>query len=125
MRRRRYLGWMLPLSIVVLTLGVVGAITWLASRVMDTDPTVEEDTINARPCHATVRSISDTNTILEGDHIYLIEITVQPYGNSPEHKVTIRNPLTSVQAEKAKPGAQFSCIVDRDDPTRVEVMWSQ
>ncbi|BBH67502.1 hypothetical protein ACTI_41870 [Actinoplanes sp. OR16] len=125
MRLRRYLGWMLPLSIVTLTLGVVGAIAWMTSRVMDSDPALNHDTTNARPCTATIRSIADTNMILDDEHVYRIELDVKPSDGTAEHHVTLRDPLTAEQVNMATPGAVFECLADQDDPTRVEIVWSQ
>jgi hypothetical protein len=125
MRRKLGLSWMLPLSIIILTIGVISAIAWLASRLGDAEPGVEDEVATVRSCHATVRSITDTKTTHDGENLYQFELSVQPSDGSPARDMTLRDGLTSDEAERAHPGSKFPCLTDWDEPQRVEVIWTQ
>ncbi|WP_229074294.1 hypothetical protein [Actinoplanes sp. DH11] len=124
MRRRRYLSWLLPACILAVTVGVVGGIAWLASRLVDTGPQGEGQITGGRPCVATVRSVSDTNVRFDNDSIYHVDLRVQPDDGSAAYDASVRDALTAPVAGLVKAGATFRCVSDHDDHTRVEVFWT-
>ncbi|BAL87406.1 hypothetical protein AMIS_21860 [Actinoplanes missouriensis 431] len=123
MRRRRYLSWLLPASILALTLGVVGGIAWLTSRLVDAEEIGDGHITAGRPCTATVRSVTVTNVTFDNDNVYQVDLHVQPDDGSPGYDATVRDTLTSAQAAAVHPGATFRCVTDHDDPTNIEVVW--
>jgi hypothetical protein len=125
MRRKRGLSWLLPLSIAILMFGVLSAIAWLASRLIDTEQAVEPESTTARPCYATVRAISDTKTKMGYDSVYQVELSVQPSDGSPPHTMTLRDGLTEDEAKRVRPGEKFPCFTDEHEPDDLEVFWTQ
>lgn len=116
---------LLPSGILAVTLGVVGGIAWLTSRLVGTDTPAGTDPAERRPCTATVRSISDAHMMINDSSAYQVRLRIQPEDGAPAYDATVRDTLTSTQAGLVHPGATFHCLVHPDDRTRIEVLWSE
>ncbi|GIF16323.1 hypothetical protein [Actinoplanes teichomyceticus] len=109
---------------VIGVLGCMGGFFWLIDTMIGVDHLSDEQIRNGRACTAAVSSVQDTGSVVNDDTVYEFELRVQP-SDGAGYEATIRDSLNSVEAGRVGAGAaDFRCVIDRDDATRVEVFWS-
>lgn len=95
----------------------------LMSRLLGLDPLSNDDIKDGRPCTATILSMTDTNKSVNRRELFEFRIRVQPSGDAA-YETTIRDALTSVEGGRVGAGGTgFPCVIDRDDRSRVAVLW--
>ncbi|GLH99402.1 hypothetical protein [Phytohabitans aurantiacus] len=109
---------------VVLFCGVAGIMLGLDIETDGMDPLTDREIRAGRPCGATVLSVSDPNrSTSKGVDTFDFKLRVRPLDGTP-YEVDFRDEVNAVEAGRiGTPGAEFRCVADRDEPSRLHVFW--
>lgn len=95
----------------------------LISSLLGLDPLSNDDINDGRPCTATILSMTDMNSSVNRNEVFEFRIRVQP-SEGAAYETTIRDALNSVEGGRVGAGGtEFPCVIDRDDRSRVKVLW--
>ncbi|MEO3779367.1 hypothetical protein ABGB16_21495 [Micromonospora sp. B11E3] len=122
--RSRDLGWLVPVGLTVVACGCTGFIFWLVHHLIGIEHLSDEQIDAGRPCTATVLSVADTSNSVNENTVYEVKLRIRPTDGAA-YEATVRDALNSVEAGRVGAGTtEFRCVIDKDDPSRVEVFWS-
>ncbi|GAA2697945.1 hypothetical protein Apa02nite_087330 [Actinoplanes palleronii] len=115
----------IPIGMSVIgALGCMGGSFWLINARIGVDHLSDEQVRDGRACTAAVLSHQETGSVINNETVYEFELRVQP-SDGAGYETTIRDAPNSVEAGRIGAGAtEFPCVIDRDDPSHVEVFWS-
>jgi hypothetical protein len=110
-------------GVVVVGLACAGVIT-LGIKATGIDHLSQAEIRAGRPCTATMLSIKETNFSQNSRRVYEFTLRVQPADGAAAYEDKVRDTLKQLEAARVGTGtAEFRCVIDRDDPSRVEVFW--
>jgi hypothetical protein len=111
-------------GIVVTILGCTGGAFWFAYRTIGVDHLSDDQIRDGRACTATITAVEDTGSVINDDTVYEFTLRVRP-ATGAAYDATVRDALNSIEAGRIGAGTtDFPCVIDRDDPTHLEVFWS-
>jgi hypothetical protein len=73
---------------------------------------------NGLPAKATVVSISDTRSRVNGNPVVELQLNVVPSTGAP-YPANLRGPISTVDLPRVQPGMTVDVVVDRDDPQHI------
>jgi hypothetical protein len=113
------------IGVVVLIFGGMWLLNLGVDNVSGLDRRLSDEEIRTgRPCKATVLSVTDTRNLVNENTVYEVKLRVEPTDGTA-YDATVRDALNSVEAGRVGAGAaEFRCVIDADDASRVAVFWS-